>query len=113
MGFAEGETTWNSGVPVGFDMRDVCEAPGTVEDVCEIGWNSGVVENVEREVEFFLKSTMSVYGASLRQEQGRTNCSILAWARTRLAVKRIICGKNSCIFFLFSLHLMAQRNAAV
>ena len=53
---------WNSGEPVGFDMRDVCEAPGTVEDVCEAGWNSGVKEDVAREVEFSLKSTMSVWG---------------------------------------------------
>ena len=74
MSVAELETTWNSGVPVGFDARVVCEAPAFVEDVCGIGWNSGVKEDVEREVEFFLKFTMSVWGASLKQKKGRTNC---------------------------------------
>ena len=69
MGVAEGETTWNSGVPVGFDMRDVPEAPCSVEDVCEIGWNSGVKEDVAREVEFSLKSRMSVWALLLKTER--------------------------------------------
>ena len=101
MSIAEGETTWNRGVPVGFDMGDVPEALGTVEDVCEIGWNSGVKEDVEREVEFFLRSTMLIWGTSSGQEVRRTNCWTLTWARTRLAIERIIWRRNSCIFVFF------------
>ena len=58
----EVEVTWNSGVPVGFDMRDNCEASGSVEGVREIVWKRVVKEDVEREAVFILKSTMLDWG---------------------------------------------------
>ena len=96
-------------MPVGFDVRDVCEASGSVEGVCEVGWNSGVKEDVGREVEFFLKSTMSAWGISPKQGKRRTNCWTLTWARTRFTIRRTVCGKNSCIFVIvvFSFFLAA------
>ena len=72
MSVEEGETTWNSGVPVGFDMREDPEIPGAVEGVCENGWNRGVKENVETEVEFFLKNMRSVWVTLLTEKTVRT-----------------------------------------